>query len=432
MPLIINAIAGIILLYYAIRIYSTQHLLTVKNPCNGNQKITVNRNLHFLLFSIATAMVFLGPLSLVKYIFWILILGILCFTRSFVLRIDGIVGCYLMFVLWAVFSMTYSSEQYQGLMLIIKYILPLLYLWLGYNAINTKEEFILFLKVTLTIMIVYAFLIGGFSAKIYPIIYNAILYRTGGLFIAYASLADFFSALIVVPLALYIIYRKKSYLAGALIILMSTLLEVVRTGLGGIALAISFFFFIIYKIKAIPCIAVCLIGLFSVFMFVPSVREKMFIDGERPSGTEISFDSIQSNGREFIWETNLDRFYTPSPVIGSGLGESVAFTKDNFSVHLIHSDYIQILCDMGLVGIVLFGLFFLTVISKVFRSLLRYKDDFILLTGAMAAGSCAAVFFSMAFDNVITYSQQCFVIPFAFIGIFNKSLDLYHHRTSRV
>ena len=426
MPLIINAIAGIILLYYAIRIYSTQHLLTVKNPCNGNQKITVNRNLNFLLFSIATAMVFLGPLSLVKYIFWILILGILCFTRSFVLRIDGIVGCYLMFVLWAVFSMTYSSEQYQGLMLIIKYILPLLYLWLGYNAINTKEEFVLFLKVTLTIMIVYAFLIGVFSAKIYSIIYNAILYRTGGLFIAYASLADFFSALIVVPLALYIIYRKKSYLAGALIILMSTLLEVVRTGLGGIALAASFFFFIIYRLKAIPYIAVCLIGLFSVFMFVPSVREKMFIDGERPSGTEISFDSIQSNGREFIWETNLDRFYTPSPVIGSGLGESVAFTKDNFSVHLIHSDYIQILCDMGLVGIVLFGLFFLTVISKVFRSLLRYKDDFILLTGAMAAGSCAAVFFSMAFDNVITYSQQCFVIPFVFIGIFNKSLDLHH------
>lgn len=429
MTLIINAIAGIILLYYVIRIYSTQHLLTVKNPCNEDQKITVNRNLHFLLFSIATAMVFLGPFSLVKYIFWILILGILCFTRVFVLRIDGIVGCYLMFVLWAIFAMTYSNEQSQGLMLIIKYILPLLYLWLGYNAINTKEEFILFLKVTLIVMIVYAFIIGGFSAKIYPIIYSTISYKTG-LFIAYASLADFFSALIVVPLALYIIYREKSYLAGALIILLSTLLEVVRTGLGGIAIAASFFFFIIYRLKAVPYIAMCLIGLFCVFMFVPSVKEKMF--GEQPSGAEISFDSIQSNGREFIWETNLDKFYTPSPVIGSGLGESVAFTKDNFAVHLIHSDYIQILCDMGLVGIVLLGLFFLTVIVKVFRNVLRYKDDFILISGAMAVGSCAAVFFSMAFDNIITYSQQCFVIPFIFIGIFNKSIDLYHHRTSKV
>lgn len=428
MPLIINAIAGIILLYYAIRIYSTQHLLTVKNPCNGNQKITVNRNLHFLLFSIATAMVFLGPFSLVKYVFWILILGILCFTRSFVLRIDGIVGCYLMFVLWAVFSMTYSSEQYQGLMLIIKYILPLLYLWLGYNAINTKEEFILFLKVALIVMIVYAFLIGGFAYKLYPPVYFVLLFKIKQFFISYAALADFHSALIVVPIALYLIYKENKYLILTAIIFLSSLLFVVRTGLGGIALAISFFFFIIYRLKAVPYIAMCLIGLLCIFMFVPSVKEKMFIEGEQPSGAEISFDSIQSNGREFIWETNLDKFYAPSPVIGSGLGESVAFTKDSFAVHLIHSDYIQILCDMGFVGIVLFGLFFLSVIVKVFRNVLRYNDDFVLISGAMAVGSCAAVFFSMAFDNVITYAQQCFVIPFIFIGIFNKSLDLYHYK----
>ena len=428
MPLIINAIAGIILLYYAIRIYSTQHLLTVKNPCNGNQKITVNRNLHFLLFSIATAMVFLGPFSLVKYVFWILILGILCFTRSFVLRIDGIVGCYLMFVLWAVFSMTYSSEQYQGLMLIIKYILPLLYLWLGYNAINTKEEFILFLKVALIVMIVYAFLIGGFAYKLYPPVYFVLLFKIKQFFISYAALADFHSALIVVPIALYLIYKETEYLMRAAIIFLSSLLFVVRTGLGGIALAISFFFFIIYRLKAVPYIAMCLIGLLCIFMFVPSVKEKMFLEGEQPSGAEISFDSIQSNGREFIWETNLDKFYAPSPVIGSGLGESVAFTKDSFAVHLIHSDYIQILCDMGFVGIVLFGLFFLSVIVKVFRNVLRYNDDFVLISGAMAVGSCAAVFFSMAFDNVITYAQQCFVIPFIFIGIFNKSLDLYHYK----
>ena len=428
MPLIINAIAGIILLYYAIRIYSTQHLLTVKNPCNGNQKITVNRNLHFLLFSIATAMVFLGPFSLVKYVFWILILGILCFTRSFVLRIDGIVGCYLMFVLWAVFSMTYSSEQYQGLMLIIKYILPLLYLWLGYNAINTKEEFILFLKVALIVMIVYAFLIGGFAYKLYPPVYFVLLFKIKQFFISYAALADFHSALIVVPVALYLIYKETEYLMRAAIIFLSSLLFVVRTGLGGIALAISFFFFIIYRLKAVPYIAMCLIGLLCIFMFVPSVKEKMFLEGEQPSGAEISFDSIQSNGREFIWETNLDKFYAPSPVIGSGLGESVAFTKDSFAVHLIHSDYIQILCDMGFVGIVLFGLFFLSVIVKVFRNVLRYNDDFVLISGAMAVGSCAAVFFSMAFDNVITYAQQCFVIPFIFIGIFNKSLDLYHYK----
>ena len=52
------------------------------------------------------------------------------------------------------------------------------------------------------------------------------------------------------------------------------------------------------------------------------------------------------------------------------------------------------------------------------------KDDFVRLSGAMAVGSCAGVLFSMAFDNVVSYSQQCFVFPFLFIGIFLKAIDL--------
>jgi hypothetical protein len=42
----------------------------------------------------------------------------------------------------------------------------------------------------------------------------------------------------------------------------------------------------------------------------------------------------------------------------------------------------------------------------------------------MALGSCAGTFFSMMFDNVVSYAQQSFVIPFIFIGIFLKAIDL--------
>ena len=76
----------------------------------------------------------------------------------------------------------------------------------------------------------------------------------------------------------------------------------------------------------------------------------------------MDFDNIQSNGREQIWEDNMYRFFTPNPLTGAGLGESMEYTKNNFTVKLIHNDYVQILCDMGLVGIGLFGLFFLVTI----------------------------------------------------------------------
>ncbi|WP_346701312.1 O-antigen ligase family protein [Barnesiella sp. An22] len=424
MSVIINLLAGIILFFYGIRIYTSRNLRIVSNPVYQGMTYSLNRHLHFLWFSIATSMVFLGPFSLVKYGYWIFML-LLQILFSFRLKFDAIVVSYILFFLWALFSISYSSEINQGVMLLIKYILPLMYLWLGYNAVNTKEDFFFLLKKTNVVLIIYAFLIGGFAAKLYSFLYGLLLYRTGALFIAYASLADFFSSLIVIPLSLYVMTKKKIYIFSALILLLSSVLEVVRTGIGGICLASVFFLFIIYKWKSVPYILLIIVSIFFVLFFIPEVREKMFVDASNDN-TTLNIDNIQSNGREFIWETNLERFYDPSPLIGSGLGESVSYTKENFTVHLIHSDWVQMLCDMGIIGVSLFVLYFIFLICKVFYcGWYKYKDDFILISGAMAIGSSAGVLFSMSFDNVITYSQQCFVFPFMFIGIFLKAIDLY-------
>lgn len=427
MTTLINLLFALWYVYYSFNIYNRRTLSCVKNPC-GSVPYPLNRNLHFLLFSIATAMLFLGPFSLAKYAYSIVILIFIIFT-SLQLKFEQIVYTYLLFILWCSFSLLHSTDKMQGVMMLIKYTLPLLYLWLGYNAINDKESFLILLKKTNIFMIIYALLIGGFTLKVLPFLYNLLLYKSGGLFIAYASLADFFSALFVVPLTLYIIYKKKVYLVSATWILLSTILETVRTGLGGIALATSFFALVIYKLKAIPYILLFAILTLSTIFLVPSFKEKMFVDTQ--SSTQLyknggfDLDNIQSNGREAIWKINLAKFYKPNPITGSGLGNSVEYTKENFTVKLIHSDYVQILCDTGLIGIILFALFFLFTFFKIGYYTFFIKDDFILLSGAMALGSCAGTFFSMAFDNVVTYSQQAFIFPFVFIGIFLKAIDLY-------
>lgn len=428
MVLLLNLFVAFLIAVYAIRIYSRETLMIVSHPNFPNIACYINRDLHFLVFSIATAMIFLGPLSLVKYGFWTVLMIYLIFTR-FRMKIDAIVICYMLLLAWALFSLIYSSVKFQGFMLLIKYSLPLLYLWLGYNAIEDREDLLFLLKKTAWIMVIYAVLIGGFSAKFLPWVYGFLCFKTGGLVIAYASLADFYSALFVVPLALYVIDKDKKWLAVAGWIALSTILEVVRTGIGGIFLASSFFLFFYYRLKAVPwlfCAAV--LAVMAVF-FIPEVHDKMFVNDNMTissvDSSTINFENIQSNGREQIWETNLARFYAPNPVTGAGLGESMEFTKNNFIVKLIHNDYVQILCDMGLVGISLFALFFLVTILKVVSHIWRQgSDDLVKLTGAMVLGSCAGVFFSMMFDNVISYAQQCFVIPFIFIGIFLKSIDL--------
>jgi len=433
MALLINIIAALILFVIPIRTYNKGDELIVTSPFDKNGQISISFELYFLVYSVLTAMVFLGPLSLVKYAFWILFLIFLA-SKRLELKFDGIVNSYLLFLAWGIISALFISHaKFSALMMLVKYSLPLFYLWLGYTAINDSDDLLYFMKKVAIGMCVYALIIGGFSAKFLGPLYGFLNFTTGGLFISYASLADYFSGLIVIPIGLYIITNDKKWQWATAWVILSTILEAVRTGLGGIFLASSFFLLTIYKGKAVPWIAgLCILAVSAVFT-IPSLREKMFKDENVSmstfSASGANFENINSNAREFLWELNMQKFYYPSKTVGSGLGTVTDFMKNTSATELeqIHSDYVQILCDMGIIGISLFGIFFLTAFFNIISN--AWKDDtpFALkLTGGMALGSCAGTFFSMAFDNVVAYAQQSFVIPFIMIGIYLKVKDLYH------
>lgn len=430
MALIVNLIAAIILFWIPIKWYSSGRLKVVDHPFEEEKKIGINVNLQFLIFSILTAMVFLGPLSLVKYAYWIVVLLILCFTKLD-LRFGGIVTSYLIFISYCVFSLLFlSDDTFAGLMMLIKYTLPLLYLWLAYTAINDSDDLAYLMKLTTIGMCVYALIIGGFTAKFLGPLYVFLNYGTGGLFVSYAPLADYFSSLIVVPVCVYLITRKRIWLLAIFWIILSTVLEVVRTGLGGITLAVSLLLLTIYRIKAVPWIAGVIFLAAIVIFSVPSFREKMFadesVDMTTFSTADMNFQTVQSNGREALWDRNMERFYYPNPTTGSGIGASSGFLKTQNGLKLLHSDYVQMLCDLGNIGLSLFAFFVLCTLFSIISIAWKSTAPFVVkLTGGMALGSCGGTFFSMGFDNVITYAQQSFVMPFILIGIFLKVYDLY-------
>ena len=361
MALIINVVAAIILFLIPIQEYRKGTDKIVPDPFDEERQISISFNLYFLVYSILTAMIFLGPLSLIKYVYWIAFLLILLLSGRIEIRLGGIVSSYILFLIWSVISAALlSSVKFQALMMLIKYMIPLFYLWLGYTAINDSDDLLYFMKKVAIGMCVYALLIGGFAAKFLSPLYLFLNFGSGGLFISYASLADFFSSLIVVPIGLYIITRERKWLYAIVWITLSTILETVRTGLGGLFLASSLFLITIFRGRAIPwIIGLCMVGL-TVAFTVPSFREKMFFeekDFSEVSADDLNFDNVRSNARGLIWELNMRQFYYPHKITGSGLGTSVEWMKNRPGLKLIHSDYVQILCDLGLVGIVLFGLF---------------------------------------------------------------------------
>ena len=433
MILIINLIAAILLFWYPTKLYLQDNVKTAPHPFDKRLRIYVNKDLDFLVYSMLTAMVFLGPLSLWKYAYWFAALLLLMFQRL-QLKFDGIVKSYLLFIAWGVISAVFMSDyKFQALMMLLKYTLPLLYLWLAYTAIKDKDDLLYFMKMTTIGMCIYAFLIGGFIERVIPWIYTTLAFKSGGLFVTYASLADYYSGLIVVPIGLYFITKDRKWLWAAAWVALSTLCAVVRTGLGGIALALSFLFFTVYKGRSIPYIAAVGVIAVGIVFTVPEFREKMFKDENvtlQSFGKEdASFETIQSNNREYLWDENLSKFYRPQPLTGAGLGSTANNMKNNYrdsGLQLVHSDYVSMLCDLGDVGLWLFIFFVAVTLWQIISVAWSVGCPFyIMLTGGMALGSCAGTFFSMAYDNVVTYAQQSYVLPFTLIGIYLKVKDLY-------
>lgn len=430
---IINIVAAIILIVWTLVSLSGYRVVT--NPLDSREQVKIGPMTRFLTMSVMTSMVFLGPYSMIKYGWWIILLVILA-IKDFKYKINLPIVTYIIFIAWAAYSALFIAP-YKGAAfnMLIKYILPLGYLYLGYNAITDEEDLVYFLKRSALAIIVYTFLVGGFAEKCLNPLYNFLALETG-LLLSYGPMADFISATFVIIFTLYVITGKTAWLMALLWCVLSTLLANVRTGMGGIFLATIFFLFLIFKYRSIPWITgISIAGIIIVFS-IPQFREKMFVDKDLTISefriNDANFETINSNNREFMWTRNLDEFFTPHPVAGSGLGIAVETMKrknallpeKDQSLVLLHSDYIQFLCDLGIIGLTLFIIFGVTTIVWIIKMTWKSKSLFsITLCGGMALGTFAAIFFSMAYDNIISYAQQCYVFPFIYLGILMRFLE---------
>ena len=396
----------------------------------------MDKRMYFLLFVVCTAPFFLAQFALIKYlVYFLFILWLMC-RGELTLKFESITGSYLLFYGWLVVSCFYGDFSYNSFSLLVKYMLPLLSLWLGYSAIDNKYDLYFFSKSVTKCAIIYALFIGGFCLFLAKALYYAIMGT--GVFLMYAGFADYLTSLFVLPLVLWWMTGRKAYLWGALCLLASPVLESVRTGIGGIVIVCCMFAFFRYKVKSIPVIALMGVLFLSGVLFVPQVNKKFFgDDAGKVSANDIwekdalSLDKVNTSGRTALWDLALEKFYAPNPMCGAGLGEVTKFIKERgvkeHTIALLHSDYVQILCDNGLVGIILISIFFAVVLFKVFRYTWWHSDSWVKITGVMAAASLSGVAFSMGFDNVVSHSMTSMINPFIFIGFFLKFVDLFQH-----
>lgn len=127
MSLFLNLFALIAFAIISLRIFTStfDKYRLVKFVGNGEYSYRINRNMYFLIFVVCTAPFFLGQFSLVKYGIYFVTLIFLLLLGKIRIKVDIIVGAYLIFFLWLVISIVYTESSYDAIMLLIKYTIPL-------------------------------------------------------------------------------------------------------------------------------------------------------------------------------------------------------------------------------------------------------------------------------------------------------------------
>jgi O-antigen ligase len=248
------------------------------------------------------------------------------------------------------------------------------------------------------------------------------------------SAAPFSAHLVVVAMLLIaqVLYEKKAY---TIVILITVIFAVVaaytRITIGGLFIGAAVMLFIgMHGIARIALPSVAVFGLAALFLLSDRFKSRMFIGSDNVSFSTIVNDPITAmahvhgSGRFGAWEIILEKYFNPSPIIGSGAGASQHFFYNyliDSEMGVIHSEYIRILSEVGIVGLFLFVLAIFRYIK--YLIIIYHENNIIMKYPLAAIGAITSYLVFFATDNGIDYVLQLGIYVFTLIGMSIKAIE---------
>lgn len=415
-------------LYFLIITLVGLKFLTMKqgvmtNPLNREQKMVMDGPEMFWVLTFSTGLLALSaPAGLDLMAIRLMVLEVFCLVGLFICKRSPqwspAIVFYLIYIIWLVVGLSYTPAPGYGFRVILKYLYPVLIMLFASAAVRDKE---VFLKAGIGARIMALISIGVSFIPYIGLLFPGVFWYAPAKAINNISMCVFSLALF------YYTQEKKKNLLLCILFMLPCILWVFRTSIMGTTLALMTFFFFKYRLKSLPVIFSAFVLFIVVVFTIPSIREKMFYDDsgksiEQLNSGQISMDDIDSNGRFAMWEWSLNKFFYGEELTGAGTGnlqETFYALRHPFgSIRICHNDFVQILCDNGLIGIVLFGGSFLALIFHcfiVFQN--RRYDTAIHLCAIVAGASAAGTLLTMYTDNVINYTMATLSYPCGFYGM---------------
>ena len=393
---------------------------TMTNPLNRQQKMRMDGPEMFWVLTFSTGVLaFSAPGVIDLMAIRLLVLEIFCVVGLFVVKrkVQWSVASvlYIVLLLWLVIGLSYSPAPDYGFRVILKYAYPFLLMLFASAAVRDGE---VFLKAGLTARIVAVASIVVAFIPFLNFVFPGVFWTGTARAIHYISICVFSWALY------YYTNEKKKNLFFAILFMLPCFLWVFRTSIMGTVVAIMAFAFFKYKLKSLPIIlGIVILGVIAVFT-IPSLKEKMFKDDsvtiEQFQAGKVTKDNIESNARFAMWKHLQDRFYDGKEMTGSGTGSVQNYMYSHFifgGLKVPHSDFVQMMCDNGLIALLLYiGI----AIGAILHNLYIYDrcSTMALKICAITAGSSmAGVLVTLYSDNVVNYSMATLSMPFGFYGM---------------
>lgn len=390
------------------------------NPLDPAQQMRLDGPERFWILTFSTGLLaFSAPAGLDLMAVRLLVIELLCLVGLFIVKrrpvwsAAAVLYCVLLF--WLVIGLTYTASAAYGGRVILKYLYPLLLMLLGSAVVRDGE---VFLKAGLWARIVgVVSIVTAFSHLEYILFPGVFWYGT--------ARAINFISLCVFSLALaYFTNERKKNLFFCVLFIVPAFLWVFRTSIMGTIVALVMFAFFKYRLRSLPVIfGIALLGVVAVFT-IPSLKEKMFKDDnvsiEQLQEGKLSQDNINSNGRFAMWDALTARFYEGHEVAGSGTGsvQQYMYTHHVFGgLTVPHSDFVQMLCDNGLIALVLYLSICLCVVLHSLRLYDKAQGTTLRICAITAGSSMLGVLVTLYSDNVVNYSMATLSMPFGFYGM---------------
>lgn len=397
-------------------LYSEQVIMRL--PYDKETRVGFTGPEAMIILMMAAAWIGLGTMLAFQMAIMIIfcILGMIKSKNNMIISLP--MTLYIIFLIWIIIGIFYSTSVNFGFRMFIKYLYPLLFCMLCAKVVRDGEVFLT---------------AGTWARRTGIICFSLLLFMPIWTFVfpyiwTRPAIVTGLIAMLLFSLGMvYATNQKRRNIVWFIVLSLPAIVSVYRTDLFGIGVALSAFFIIQYRIKALPYVAIVgFLGLCSIF-YIPAVRDKMFRGKEftmeqfMKGEVEISEKNIQMNSRGYMWRMTQHDLRKRDFTIGAGTGrvQKLFYTEtdDLRKNGQMHNDFLVIWLDNGYIGIFLFCLAYMGIFIHCIIIYRKDSSPYARLAALVAGSSLIGIFATCYSDNTVSYSLVTFSFPWGFYGM---------------